>query len=122
MGNGLDRDEVREDMKQSNAGGHDRQAGGGPGASDMGAGGGSGGTGGSGNDQQSQSHQGMEQDRPAADRGQSRGERFDEQSAGGRGADSVSFDAERDGASAEEIAADQRAHQDRGQSEAEGES
>ncbi|MEA3016293.1 MAG: hypothetical protein QOI38_1015 [Sphingomonadales bacterium] len=50
---------------------------------------------------------------------QSRGERYDEQSGGGRSADTVSFDRERDGT--DEIAEDQRAHQDRGQSEAEDE-
>ena len=44
--------------------------------------------------------------------GQSRGERFDEEQGGGRGPESVSLDDD-------EIAADQQAHQDRGQSEAE---
>ena len=44
--------------------------------------------------------------------GQSRGERYDEEQGGGRGPDSVSLDDD-------EIAADQQAHQDRGQSEAE---
>ena len=43
---------------------------------------------------------------------QSRGERFDEEQGGGRGPESVSPDDD-------EIAADQQAHQDRGQSEAE---
>ena len=43
---------------------------------------------------------------------QSRGERYDEEQGGGRGPDSVSLDDD-------EIAADQQAHQDRGQSEAE---
>jgi hypothetical protein len=50
---------------------------------------------------------------------QSRGERHDELSGGGRSADTVSFDRDRDGD--DEIAEDQRAHQDRGQSEAEDE-
>ena len=45
---------------------------------------------------------------------QSRGERYDEEQGGGRGPDSVSLDDD-------EIAADQQAHQDRGQSEAEAE-
>ena len=44
--------------------------------------------------------------------GQSRGERYDEEQGGGRGPESVSLDDD-------EIAADQQAHQDRGQSEAE---
>jgi hypothetical protein len=44
--------------------------------------------------------------------GQSRGERYDEEQGGGRGPESVSPDDD-------EIAADQQAHQDRGQSEAE---
>lgn len=38
------------------------------------------------------------EDGAAAERGQSRGERYDEQSGGGRGPESVSFDRERDGA------------------------
>ena len=121
MGDGFDRDEVREDMKQSNVGAHGTQAGGGPRPSDMGAGGGSSGTGGYGSDQQSQFHQGMQQDGPAADAGQSRGERFDEQAGGGRGPESVSLDRERDGTSGDSLAEDQRAHQDRAQSEAEAE-
>ena len=44
--------------------------------------------------------------------GQSRGERFDEAQGGGRGPESVSLDDD-------EIARDQQAHQDRGQSDAE---
>ncbi|HEX8644357.1 MAG TPA: hypothetical protein VF702_10650 [Allosphingosinicella sp.] len=48
-------------------------------------------------------------------RGQSRGERFDELSGGGRGADSVSFDKDDDSAD------DRQAHRDRGQNAAEDE-
>jgi hypothetical protein len=118
MAEGFDRDEVRDDMKQSNVGQHGRQLGGGPGPSDMGAGGGSSGSGGYGNDQNAQNQQAQQQAGPAADEGQSRGDRFDEQAGGGRGADSVSFDRERDGAGADDLAENQRAHQDRGQSAA----
>ena len=72
-----------------------------------------------GRDQNAESHQGQsESQRPdAAERGQSRGERYDEAAGGGRGADSVSFDPDRDGF--DELAEDQEQHQDRGQSEAE---
>ncbi|HEX8194445.1 MAG TPA: hypothetical protein VF552_16270 [Allosphingosinicella sp.] len=116
--NGFDRDEVRGDMKQENSLEGGRQAGGGPGASDMAAPGGSSGTGGYGNDQNSQNHQGQGQGErtQAPDPHQSRGERFDEQQGGGRGAESVSFDKERDG---DDFAEDQQAHQDRGQGIAE---
>lgn len=60
-------------------------------------------------------------DRQGADQRdrQSRGERYDELSGGGRSADTVSFDRERDGD--DDLAEDQREHQDRGQSEAEDE-
>lgn len=51
-----------------------------------------------------------------SERRQSRGERYDELQGGGRDSDSVSFDQARDG---DDLEADQRAHQDRGQSEAE---
>jgi hypothetical protein len=96
------------------------QAGGGPGPGDAGIGGSSG-TGGYGSSQEVD-----RQDRQAGQPGlageagdggggadgQSRGERFDEEQGGGRGPERVSADDE-------EIAEDQRAHQDRGQSEAE---
>jgi hypothetical protein len=110
---GFDRGEVRGDLKQDNSLEGGSQAGGGPGASDMAAPGGSSGTGGYGNDQNSQNHQGQGQGASTpADPGQSRGERFDEMQGGGRGAESVSFDKARDGG---DFAADQAAHQDRGQ-------
>jgi hypothetical protein len=70
------------------------QAGGGPGPSDTSNAGGDASPGGSGSD------------------GQSRGERFDEEQGGGRSPESVSPDDD-------EIAEDQRAHQDRGQSDVE---
>lgn len=119
MGNGFERDEVSGDMKQSNAGESGRQAGGGPRPSDMGAGGGSSGAGGYGTDQNAQDQRDETQsEASAAEPGQSRGERFDEEQGGGRGSDSVSFDRERDG---DDFAEDQRAHQDRGQGAAEDE-
>jgi len=119
MDDGFDRQEVRDDQKQSNRSEGGGTIGGGPGASDMGAGGGSSGSGGYGNAQNQQNHQGQsDQSDRAAEPGQSRGERFDEMSGGGRGAESVSFDKERDG---DDFAEDQQAHQDRGQSEAQDE-
>jgi hypothetical protein len=99
------------------------QAGGGPRPSDLSNAGGSSGTGGYGSsqnvvnqqDQQAQAGQsglvGSGREGPVSE-GQSRGERFDEEQGGGRGPDSVSPDDD-------EIARDQQAHQDRGQSEAE---
>jgi hypothetical protein len=90
------------------------QLGGAPGASDMAAPGGSSGTGGYGNDQNAQ-NQGPDAQSQAPDPGQSRGERFDEAQGGGRGADTVSVDQDRDG---DDFAEDQQAHQDRGQSAA----
>ena len=121
MDDGFDRQEVRDDLKQRSGAASGRQLGGGPGPSDMGAGGGSSGGGGYGNDQNTQNQQAQGQGgRTAApDPGQSRGERFDELSGGGRGADSVSPDRERDGL--DEFGEDQREHQDRGQSAAEDE-
>ena len=113
---GFDRDEVRGDMKQDNNLEGSSQAGGGPGASDMAAPGGSSGTGGYGNDQNAQNQQGQDGGAAAPDAHQSRGERFDEMQGGGRGAESVSFDKERDG---DDFAEDQQAHQDRGQGIAE---
>jgi hypothetical protein len=70
------------------------QAGGGPTQSDMAAPGGSSGTGGYGKDQQSANHQGQQVAGGGGhDMNQSRGERFDEEQGGGRGAGSVSDDA-----------------------------
>lgn len=103
-----------QDQNGTTVGG--RQIGGGPGPSDMGAAGGSSGTGGYGNAQNQQLHQGQQQDVPARGRSDERldrGERFDEQQGGGRGPDAVSRD---------DLADDQAAHQDRGQTIAETES
>lgn len=100
------------------------QAGGGAGPSDVSNAGGSSGTGGYGSSQNVVNHQ--DQQARAGQPGlaggastpgggatnQSRGERYDEEQGGGRGPESVSLDDD-------EIEADQRAHQDRGQSEAE---
>jgi hypothetical protein len=114
----FDRDEIRGDMKQENSLEGGGQAGGGPGSSDMAAPGGSSGTGGYGKDQNAQNQQGQGQSErmSAPDPHQSRGERFDEMQGGGRSAESVSFDEDRDG---DEFAEDQQAHQDRGQGVAE---
>jgi hypothetical protein len=102
---------------QSGQSGGGRQVGGGPGPSDMAPPGGSSGTGGYGNAQNQQLHQGQ-QDRTLSggdsDPDRSRGDRFDEQQGGGRGADAVS--------DADELQRDQAEHQDRGQSVAEAES
>ena len=94
MGDGFDRDEVRDELKQSNTAEGGRQVGGGPGPTDMGAGGGSSGGGGYGNDQNAQNQQGQGQDEraSASESGLSRGERFDEEQGGGRGPESVSAD------------------------------
>jgi hypothetical protein len=70
----------------------DKQLGGGPGHSDMGAGGGSSGSGGYGSAQNQQNHQGQEREPQGHDRNQTRGERFDEEQGGGRSADSISSD------------------------------
>jgi hypothetical protein len=101
------------------------QATGGPTPSDVSNAGGSSGTGGYGssqnivNQQDQQAHAGQpglaggEPKRgDAGSEGQSRGERYDEQANGGRGPESVSPDDD-------EIARDQQAHQDRGQSDVE---
>ncbi|MDB5693948.1 MAG: hypothetical protein JWO81_3011 [Alphaproteobacteria bacterium] len=101
------------------------QAGGGPGPSDTSSAGGSSGTGGYGRSENVVQHQGQQArpgqaslaggDASAEDSGSdnlSRGERFDEEQGGGRGPESVSQDDD-------EIAEDQRAHQDRGQSDVE---
>ena len=96
------------------------QAGGGPEPSDMGDAGGSSGTGGYGSsqdavnrqDRQARAGQAGAPGGGSGSEGLSRGEHFDEESNGGRGPESVSPDDD-------EIAADQQAHQDRGQSDAE---
>ena len=78
------------DAMQGQTGG--AQLGGGPDQSDMAAPGGSSGTGGYGNAQNQQNHQGQQTGASGHDRGQSRGERFDEEQGGGRSADSISGD------------------------------
>ena len=99
-----------QDQNGTTVGG--RQLGGGPRPSDMGAAGGSSGTGGYGDAPNRQLHQNQQNQqsgvpaRRRSDETLSLGERFDEQQSGGRGADSVSRD---------ELAEDQAAHQDRGQ-------
>ena len=122
------------DNMQGETGG--AQLGGGPGQSDMAAPGGSSGSGGYGNAQNQANHQGQQTGIIGRDMGQSRGERFDEEQGGGRGAGSVSSDAVAqvggsDGSfdqvqdddplskATDEFLRDQQAHQDRGQSDAE---
>ena len=111
-------DETPRGQEQSGQSGGGRQIGGGPSASDMAAPGGSSGTGGYGNAQNQQFHQGQQDGSlsgrdsdPALDRA----ERLDEQQAGGRGDNAVTM-------KADDLEADQAAHQDRGQSVAEEES
>lgn len=101
------------------------QAGGGADPADVSNAGGSSGTGGYGSSQNVVNHQDQQQkggaqsglagsDRETAvGQGVSRGERYDEEANGGRGADDVSPSSDE-----LEFAEDQRIHQDRGQSEA----
>jgi hypothetical protein len=110
----------RDEMQRSG------QAGGGTGAGDVSGAGGSSGTGGYGssqdvvNQQDRQRRGGADSGQVGGDRphargdGLSRGERYDEEANGGRGADEVSPSSDE-----LEFAEDQREHQDRGQSEAE---
>jgi hypothetical protein len=122
MADGFGRDEVRDDMKQSNTSEGGVQLGGGAGGSDVGAGGGSSGGGGYGNDQNSQNHRDQSQgESTSADARQSRGERFDELSGGGRGPESVSYDKVRDGTPGDEYEEERRTDAERGGSEAESE-
>ena len=104
------------EQTQDGIAGSGRQAGGGPSAPDRAAPGGSSGTGGYGKAQNQQFHQGQ-QDRTLSggrsDQALSRGERFDERQGGGRDDASVSGE--------DDLASDQAAHQDRGQSVAESE-
>jgi hypothetical protein len=104
------------DQQQSGQDSGGQQMGGGSEGTDMGAGGGSSGSGGYGNAQNQQNHQGQEQGLASygSNPEQPRGEGFDEQQGGGRGADSVSDMQQGESA---DIERDQRAHQDRGQSE-----
>jgi len=124
------------DAMQGEKGGS--QLGGGPEESDMATPGGSSGSGGYGNAQNQANHQGQQGQnvRPSGhDMHQSRGELFDEQQGGGRGADSVSDDSiaqvgGSDGSfdqatdanelsrQADDLLRDQREHQNRGQSDA----
>jgi hypothetical protein len=105
------------------------QSGGAPKGSDQNQAGGSSGTGGYGNAQNQQFHQGQEGQLGQTGYGSgaeptlSRGERFDEEQGGGRGADSVTGETlssdrrEQDETTqADEFLEDQQAHQDRGQS------
>lgn len=103
---GLPKDQPQNSIPPSG-----RQLGGGPGYADMTSGAGSSGTGGYGNAQNQQLHQGQHDDSMArqSDERLSRGEAFDEQQGGGCGPDSVSIDRD-------QLARDQREHQDRGQS------
>jgi hypothetical protein len=103
------------DLQESQSGGESGQFGG---NMEQQQGDGSSGTSGYGN---SLDTQGQHQGGSAPGRGGlSRGEAFDEQQGGGRGADSVSDSGEE--GSADDLELDQQAHQDRGQSEAERES
>ncbi len=104
---GIDREEVRRETQQTGTGDGGSQLGGGPTQSDMEAGGGSGSGGGYRHAQNQQNHQGQDLPGYGSSPDQSRGERFDEEQGGGRGAESVS--------GAEEFARDQEEHQDRGQ-------
>lgn len=112
-GQGIDTGQggLPRDQQQNSAPDGGRQMGGGPERSDVAAPGGSSGSGGYGNAQNQQNHQGQARD--PQDRGDdeqlSRGERFDEAQGGGRGTGAVSYNAD-------DIAEDQAAHQDRGQS------
>ena len=110
--------ETPRNQDQSGQSGGGRQVGGGPSASDMAAPGGSSGTGGYGNAQNQQFHQGQQDATLSgreSDAALDRADRFDEQQGGGRGEDAVTVNAD-------DIAADQAAHQDRGQTIAETES
>lgn len=82
--------EFTRDQMQGGKGGS--QLGGGPDQSDMASPGGSSGGGGYGNAQNQANHQGQQTGPVGHDLRQSRGEAFDEQQGGGRGADSVSGD------------------------------
>jgi hypothetical protein len=129
-----DADFTRDQMQGEKGG---TQMGGAPGQSDMASPGGSSGSGGYGNAQNQANHQGQEVRPSGHDMHQSRGELFDEQQGGGRGADSVSGDdmAQVGGSDgsfdqvtdenelsrrADDLLRDQQEHQDRGQSAAAG--
>ena len=127
---------TRDQMQEGTGG---TQMGGGPSQSDMASPGGSSGGGGYGNAQNQANHQGQQNAQQGYGSGedvghdatQGRGEAFDEQQGGGRGADSVSGDSpDRAGGSdgsfdpaenaqldaqADELLQDQQQHQDRGQ-------
>ena len=88
-------DEIGPDAQHGGSASGGRQVGGGPVQSDMAAPGGSSGGGGYGNAQNQQNHQGQEMELTVSSPGQSRGERFDELSGGGRGPESVSGEDDR---------------------------
>jgi len=97
----IDNEEVTEEFKlaQTQAQPAERMLGGAPSASDQDAAGGSSGTGGYGNAQNQSFHQGQNggpdsQAEHPTTRELSRGERFDLEQGGGRGPDSVDFEAE----------------------------
>jgi hypothetical protein len=98
---GINSEDLRDEFKEAQAQGQaaERMAGGAPSASDQDAAGGSGGTGGYGNAQNQSLHQGQtggpdaNAEHPAT-RELSRGERFDLEQGGGRGADAVDFEQE----------------------------
>ena len=107
--------ELPRNQDQDGSVSHGRQLGGGPGAADMANPGGSSGAGGYGKAQNQQLQQGQQQgDRSGrrSDEGLERGARFDERQGGGRGSEDVTV-------TAADLADDQKAHQDRGQSAAE---
>ena len=109
--------ELPRDQEQSGRSEGGRQIGGGPGPSDMAAPGGSSGTGGYGEAQNQLFHKGQQGGIPSGQRSSpemDRGAAFDEQQGGGRGGDLVS--------PSDDLAEDQAAHQDRGQSLAQSES
>ena len=104
------------DQSQDGMAAAGRQAGGGPSAPDRDAAGGSSGAGGYGKAEKPQSYEAQLDalSGQRSDEDLTRGERLDEQQGGGRGEDEVS--------APDDLAADQAAHQDRGQSVAEVES
>ena len=140
MANEQDQGRTSSDLQQSQSGGgsgefggnqdqvqRSGQQGGGADAADMSNAGGSSGTGGYGSSQDVANHQGQQphggsqsglagadlRQGGGSSGGQSRGERFDEEQGGGRGADDISPSADEI-----EFAQDQHDHQDRGQADA----
>lgn len=91
----IDDSDVTDAFKEAQTQGGGTQIGGGPGAADQNAAGGSSGTGGYGGAMDASVDEGDygESDRPV-ERELSRGERYDMEQGGGRGPDSVDFQAE----------------------------